>query len=285
MTDVDDDDELARLALLSNTAILKNQIGKESPTEEAGPSRKVSVKLPRRRGVQRNDSTSPQSIMDSSPPPPPPPPHPLPLPQAQDPAAYAMISSHPYRFQYIPQTTTESSSSSSPSYSTFPSSYHSQTRQDDRLYFLEHLTSPVSPETPVDVARRQAYNAKENFQPTSSHFVANQHHPIFHTFTNTRQEQQQQQQHHHHHHQQQQKHQYHHHQQQQQQQHQHLDDSPSRSPPSYESLRRENLHLREQLKDKDYRIFSLEQQLYNLENQITELRQLPTGKISHIPIE
>ena len=55
--------------------------------------------------------------------------------------------------------------------------------------------------------------------------------------------------------------------------------------PSYDALARENLQLREQLKEKDIVVSSLQQRVNYLEKQISELRQLPTGKISHIPIE
>jgi hypothetical protein len=55
--------------------------------------------------------------------------------------------------------------------------------------------------------------------------------------------------------------------------------------PSYEILARDNHHLREQLKEKDMVVSSLQQRVNYLEKQIGELRQLPTGKISHIPIE
>lgn len=55
--------------------------------------------------------------------------------------------------------------------------------------------------------------------------------------------------------------------------------------PSYETLARESHHLREQLKEKDMVVSSLQQRVNYLEKQIGELRQLPTGKISHIPID
>ena len=54
---------------------------------------------------------------------------------------------------------------------------------------------------------------------------------------------------------------------------------------TYESLARENYVMREQLHEKDSIISSLQQRASQLEAQINELRQLPTGKISHIPIE
>ncbi len=54
---------------------------------------------------------------------------------------------------------------------------------------------------------------------------------------------------------------------------------------SYDALARESFHMREQLQDKDAVISSLQQRVHQLETQINELRQLPTGKISHIPIE
>jgi hypothetical protein len=52
----------------------------------------------------------------------------------------------------------------------------------------------------------------------------------------------------------------------------------------YEGLARENHHMREQLKEKDVVVSSLQQRVAYLENQINELRQLPTGKISHIAV-
>lgn len=60
-------------------------------------------------------------------------------------------------------------------------------------------------------------------------------------------------------------------------------DDPRKS--SYETLARENFQMREQLREKDMVVSSLQQRVNHLEKQISELRQLPTGKISHIPIE
>ena len=60
------------------------------------------------------------------------------------------------------------------------------------------------------------------------------------------------------------------------------------APPmsySYDALAHENHHMREQLKEKDMVVSSLQERVAYLEKQISELRQLPTGKISHIPIE
>ena len=54
---------------------------------------------------------------------------------------------------------------------------------------------------------------------------------------------------------------------------------------SYDALARENHHMREQLQEKDMVVSSLQERVAYLEKQISELRQLPTGKISHIPIE
>lgn len=54
---------------------------------------------------------------------------------------------------------------------------------------------------------------------------------------------------------------------------------------SYEGLTRANYHMHDKLKEKDAIISSLQQRVNYLEKQISELRQLPTGKISHIPIE
>jgi len=55
--------------------------------------------------------------------------------------------------------------------------------------------------------------------------------------------------------------------------------------PSYQTLLRDNYVMRDQLHEKDNEITSLLQRVCQLETQISELRQLPTGKISHIPIE
>jgi len=55
--------------------------------------------------------------------------------------------------------------------------------------------------------------------------------------------------------------------------------------PSFEALMHENYRMREQLREKDMALASLQHQVSYLEKQISELRQLPTGKISHIPIE
>lgn len=54
---------------------------------------------------------------------------------------------------------------------------------------------------------------------------------------------------------------------------------------SYDELLRDNCHLYEQLQDRDRALASLQARLSTLEDEITELRQLPTGKISHIPIK
>jgi hypothetical protein len=54
---------------------------------------------------------------------------------------------------------------------------------------------------------------------------------------------------------------------------------------SYQTVIQENHHLHEQLKQRDYAFLSLQHHVSHLESQINELRSLPTGKISHIPIE
>jgi hypothetical protein len=54
---------------------------------------------------------------------------------------------------------------------------------------------------------------------------------------------------------------------------------------SYEEAIRELAVMREQLKEKDLLVSSLQYRVDYLENKINELRQLPTGKISHIPVE
>jgi len=50
-------------------------------------------------------------------------------------------------------------------------------------------------------------------------------------------------------------------------------------------LQQENAQLREQLGDKDTAIADLQSKVSQLEGKIRDLRQLPTGKISQIPIE
>ena len=68
--------------------------------------------------------------------------------------------------------------------------------------------------------------------------------------------------------------------------------SPTQAPgeneqraASYEALLQENLRLKQEVAQKDEAIASLQAKANGLEKQIVELRQLPTGKISHIPIE
>jgi hypothetical protein len=57
------------------------------------------------------------------------------------------------------------------------------------------------------------------------------------------------------------------------------------SPPNESDLYRENFCLRQQLVLKDATIEALQNQVASLQREIGELRQLPTGKISQIPIE
>lgn len=57
------------------------------------------------------------------------------------------------------------------------------------------------------------------------------------------------------------------------------------SGASHEDMARQIRELREQLSEKDLVVSSLQSRINSLENQIHELRQLPTGKISHIPVE
>ena len=57
------------------------------------------------------------------------------------------------------------------------------------------------------------------------------------------------------------------------------------SSPSHEDMARQIRDLRDQLSVKDMLVSSLQHRVSNLENQNDELRQLPTGKISHIPVE
>ena len=54
---------------------------------------------------------------------------------------------------------------------------------------------------------------------------------------------------------------------------------------SREDMARQIMELREQLSEKDMVVSSLQHRVNYLENQIHELRQLPTGKVSHIPVE
>ena len=57
------------------------------------------------------------------------------------------------------------------------------------------------------------------------------------------------------------------------------------SSPSQEDMARQIREMREQLSEKDMVVSSLQHRVNYLENQIHELRQLPTGKVSHIPVE
>ncbi|CAB9517947.1 expressed unknown protein [Seminavis robusta] len=57
------------------------------------------------------------------------------------------------------------------------------------------------------------------------------------------------------------------------------------STAAYEALIQENLRLQQQMAQKDDLIATLQSKADGLETQIGELRQLPTGKISHIPLE
>lgn len=57
------------------------------------------------------------------------------------------------------------------------------------------------------------------------------------------------------------------------------------TPPPYDSLLTQNHHLSEQLRERDFLVSSLQERVLYLENKIIELRQLPTGKVSHIPID
>eukprot|EP00934_Nitzschia_sp_Nitz4_P000597 Nitzschia sp. Nitz4//scaffold22_size323478//292603//293984//NITZ4_000588-RA/size323478-augustus-gene-0.214-mRNA-1//1//CDS//3329543180//597//frame0 len=54
---------------------------------------------------------------------------------------------------------------------------------------------------------------------------------------------------------------------------------------TYDALVRDNFHLRDQVREMESVIVAQQQRISQLENQNSELRQLPTGKISHIPIE
>jgi hypothetical protein len=61
--------------------------------------------------------------------------------------------------------------------------------------------------------------------------------------------------------------------------------SSSSEGASYRDLADENAKLRHQVHQKDASVAALEAKVRHLEKQIGELRELPTGKISHIPIE
>ena len=52
-----------------------------------------------------------------------------------------------------------------------------------------------------------------------------------------------------------------------------------------EALRQENEALKAKLKEKERTIDDLTQERDELQSRVDELRQLPTGKISQIPIE
>ena len=57
------------------------------------------------------------------------------------------------------------------------------------------------------------------------------------------------------------------------------------SASELEALREENEALKAKLKEKDAKILELTQERDSLQSRVEELRQLPTGKISQIPIE
>jgi hypothetical protein len=61
--------------------------------------------------------------------------------------------------------------------------------------------------------------------------------------------------------------------------------SSSSEGTSYQALADENATLRHQVHQKDAAVAALEAKVQHLERQVGELRELPTGKISHIPIE
>lgn len=52
-----------------------------------------------------------------------------------------------------------------------------------------------------------------------------------------------------------------------------------------DALREENEALKAKLKEKERKITALTQERDDLQSRVDELRQLPTGKISQIPIE
>jgi hypothetical protein len=61
--------------------------------------------------------------------------------------------------------------------------------------------------------------------------------------------------------------------------------SSSSESASYRALADENAKLRHQVHQKETSVAALEAKVRHLETQIGELRELPTGKISHIPVE
>jgi hypothetical protein len=61
--------------------------------------------------------------------------------------------------------------------------------------------------------------------------------------------------------------------------------STSTNTFSYQVILAENMRLKEELKEKEMAMKTLQTKADGLEKQIGELRQLPTGKISHIPVE
>ena len=123
-----------------------------------------------------------------------------------------------------------------------------------------------------------------NHRP-SPHALTPHHHPHYHHHTDQHGGAPYHHQHHHLHHQHHPGHHPHH------PHHQHHPNNNDRScatvvtAAAYDELMRQNNLLKQQLKEKDIVNSSLQHRVNYLENQIHELRQLPTGKISHIPVE
>jgi hypothetical protein len=212
-------------------------------------------------------------------------------------AAAAAAQSSPLPFPFLPRQTTHHN---------HHLNYHHQQQQHDYApssYIVRSLSeaSPVyggnnnsNNSIPISSSHHHAATAAATAAVMSTSAVTNNNSEYD---TNLHLQQQQHQQHHH---QQQQQPPPSHlrlsiqHQQQQQQQqlHQHrrpssqLSSAPSRSrSPKYEDMARQIQNMQEQLGEKDMVVSSLQHRVNYLENQIHELRQLPTGKISHIPVE
>ena len=157
------------------------------------------------------------------------------------------------------------------SYATHTPTY-SQTRHEHRFYTQDHESQPSSSWETNQVAKIPLNNeAKQEkippsrivvneYRPGRDHIEISQYYPPSHRGRNLSNVVRQKDD-------------------------QHRDTSISSSSHSYEMLFLENQRLRQQLKDSNNRVSSFQQQVIDLEGQINELRQLPTAKISHIPIE
>lgn len=272
---------LARLELLSNTAMLKKVLDRKSehmdvrsedkvgravqvPREKVTPS---TVTLPSPASIagernQRVESPSPQTIVDASRDAP---------PMVYERQGYAPIPYYHFNRPDVETSRSHSSRSEGTGYPGhgFPGYIHGS---HPDLYYMDHRSTTPASTTPLashrlpSVPRVTYPPMKENLPPYHHHIGAamyNEHHHAVDSrrpgMTET------------------------------------LYRSPSRVAtfedhddsrnPTYETLARENHHLHDQLKEKDMVVSSLQQRVNYLEKQIGELRQLPTGKISHIPLE